>query len=107
MLYPCRQIHRPYSTTYSNLMVTVNNADTTFAPYSNICPISGRTSATVTRTGKNLYNPQTANDGKILWEGGTLATNAQMTTSDFIKVRAGKIYVQNALPASVGRTCAI
>ena len=28
----------------------------TYAPYSNICPISGRTSATVTRTGKNLWN---------------------------------------------------
>lgn len=27
---------------------------TTYAPYSNICPISGRTGVTVTRTGKNL-----------------------------------------------------
>lgn len=29
-------------------------SDTTFAPYSNVCPISGHTSAVVTRTGKNL-----------------------------------------------------
>jgi len=28
--------------------------DDTFAPYSNLCPISGHTSANVTRTGKNL-----------------------------------------------------
>ena len=30
--------------------------DATFAPYSNICPISGRTEASVTRTGKNLVD---------------------------------------------------
>ena len=30
---------------------------TTFAPYSNICPISGRTGLSVYRTGKNLLNP--------------------------------------------------
>jgi hypothetical protein len=31
-------------------------SDATFAPYSNICPISGHTSALVTRTGKNLID---------------------------------------------------
>lgn len=30
------------------------DGDNTYAPYSNICPISGRESVTVTRTGKNL-----------------------------------------------------
>jgi len=30
--------------------------DGTFAPYTNICPISGHTSANVTRCGKNLFN---------------------------------------------------
>ena len=30
-----------------------SGTDTVFAPYSNICPISGRTEASVTRTGKN------------------------------------------------------
>ena len=32
-------------------------SDATFAPYSNICPISGHTSAVVTRTGKNFLAP--------------------------------------------------
>jgi len=48
--------------------VTVNNvlfkpmirlasvSDASFAPYSNICPISGWTGAKVTRTGKNIYD---------------------------------------------------
>lgn len=35
-------------------VVAVNAYSATFAPYENICPISGHTSATVTRTGKNL-----------------------------------------------------
>ena len=30
--------------------------DTTFAPYSNLCPITGHTGANVWRTGKNLYS---------------------------------------------------
>lgn len=30
--------------------------DPTFAPYSNICPISGRTEASIVRTGKNVFN---------------------------------------------------
>ena len=32
-------------------------SQTTFAPYSNICPISGWTGCNVTRTGKNLLDP--------------------------------------------------
>ena len=55
--------------------ITVNNivfkpmlrlateTDATFAPYSNICPINGHTSAKVTRTGKNLINPALSPDG--------------------------------------------
>jgi hypothetical protein len=38
------------------MLVAGETAPTTFSPYSNICPISGRTSATVTRTGRNLLN---------------------------------------------------
>lgn len=33
-----------------------SETDATFAPYSNICPISGWTAAKVTRTGKNLFD---------------------------------------------------
>ena len=35
-------------------MIRVSTESSTFSPYSNICPISGHTSAVVTRTGKNL-----------------------------------------------------
>ena len=36
------------------MLAVGSTAPTAWTPYSNICPISGRTSATVTRTGKNL-----------------------------------------------------
>ena len=48
-------------------------SDATFAPYSNICPISGRTSATVTRTGKNLVETVPVNRTNA---GITFTTNA-------------------------------
>jgi len=48
----------------SNMMVRLSSvSDATYAPYSNICPISGRTSATVTRTGKNLMTLSTVELG--------------------------------------------
>ena len=34
---------------------------TAFAPYSNICPITGHTGANVVRTGKNLFNKNMPN----------------------------------------------
>ena len=43
-------------TTFSNIQLEKSDTATSFAPYSNICPISGWTGANVTRTGKNLVN---------------------------------------------------
>lgn len=45
-------------------MLNAGTSGSTFAPYSNICPISGRQSVGVTRAGKNLFD--TAN-GKNLY----------------------------------------
>ena len=46
--------------TYSNRKVTIQvesgSTATAYAPYENICPISGFTGANVTRTGKNLFD---------------------------------------------------
>ena len=43
------------SMTFSPMILSTNSA-TSFSPYSNICPISGHSSATVTRTGVNLFD---------------------------------------------------
>lgn len=41
----------------SDLQVESGNAYSSWTPYENICPISGHTQAIVTRTGKNLFDP--------------------------------------------------
>ena len=70
------------------------NTATSWTPYSNICPITGHTSATVTRTGKNLIpnNAQTStrngvtftvnNDGTIT-ANGTASETAILPVFDF------------------------
>lgn len=41
------------------MIMLSTESDATFTPYSNICPISGRTEVNVTRTGKNWYFSKT------------------------------------------------
>jgi hypothetical protein len=55
-------------TTMSNLVFKpmirlASESDSTYEPYSNICPISGRTGMTVTRAGKNLLDNSNWSDG--------------------------------------------
>ena len=42
--------------TYSPMIRLSTESDATFAPYENLCPISGHTGLTVYRTGENLYS---------------------------------------------------
>jgi len=47
---------------WKNMMVRLSSvSDATFEPYSNICPISGRTDVDTHRTGKNLWDKAVAN----------------------------------------------
>ena len=57
---------RAYGTagTYSNIQLESGSSKTAYAPYSNICPISGWTGVTVNATGKNLI------DGYNTYSGG-------------------------------------
>ena len=60
--------------------------DSTYAPYSNICPISGWTGAQVVRAGKNLYNKETAENGFIVAKNGQVQPNDNYKHSDYIYV---------------------
>ena len=73
-------------------MIEVGSTATSYEPYSNICPISGRTEVVTQRTGKNLF------DGII--EEGTLSSNgsnAQQSgryrSKNFIPIKSGNTYV--------------
>ena len=68
-----------------------SETDQTFAPYSNICPITGRDSVTVVRTGVNVWNEE--------WELGTFNANGEPVTSNnnvrtknFISVKPSTAY---------------
>ena len=59
-----------YDVTISKLMIESGSTPTAYAPYSNICPITGWTGANVTRTGKNLID-----ESKLLTADGWTVTN--------------------------------
>ena len=65
-----------------------------YAPYSNICPISGFTGANVTRTGKNLFGA-TINQGSLSFSSGALNDAANRVRSDKFPIKAGTYTIQN------------
>ena len=60
-----------YSGTVTNIQIESGSSYSDFAPYSNICPISGWTQAVVTRTGINLWDEQ--------WEVGDINNDTGQT----------------------------
>lgn len=72
--------------TFSNVILSLS--DVPYSPYSNICPITGRTEATVWRMGKNLLDvsgrtPSSIkqNDTTIYMEGCTITKNGETLTA--------------------------
>lgn len=67
-----------------------SGTDTVFEPYSNICPISGRTEASVTMTGKNLFDTNNFVNGYIDTSTGEIVPSTRNATTDFIKAISDK-----------------
>ena len=75
--------------TISNVQLELGSSITPYAPYSNICPISGRTGVTVERTGINLFdadnllytqcNPTDTRYANVFTQSGTYAIKAYAT----------------------------
>lgn len=63
--------------TLSNIQIESGNQKTSFAPYSNICPISGHDEVEVSVVGKNLLNIDDAEIGTA-WNGATNSTRARL-----------------------------
>jgi len=66
--------------------------DSTFAPYSNICPISGYDKIEVLSCGKNLFDGTKATDGKRITTDGTLIDGSAYSASDYISVKPNTAY---------------
>lgn len=67
----------------------VGNQATTFAPYTNYCPITGHTEASVQRDGKNCFNSSDVTDGYYIAEDGTETANASSFISNYMGVASG------------------
>ena len=77
---------------YSN-DIAINYPSTvhTYAPYSNICPISGHSSAVVTRTGRNLWDKANA-----VWYRNNSSNFSETTDNSTTRIRS------NSLPIRCG-----
>ena len=90
--------------TFYPMLRLSTESDATFAPYSNICPISGWTGANITHTGKNLFDKSmTFTENKVLNGSGGVDNNNAYSYSDYIRVEpntdsvfSGTIVVNNA-----------
>ena len=76
--------YNPNSLVIKPMIRLASVTDDTFAPYSNICPISGRTGVTVYRTGINIWDEE--------WERGTIGLTTGAKVDDNTKIRS-KNYV--------------
>lgn len=85
-----------------------SGTDTVFAPYSNICPISGRTEASVKRTGKNQINESTitklirqgsettsgiTNENGIITVSRQYGASGQYALAQTIPITSGKVTI--------------
>jgi len=70
-----------------------SETDSTFAPYSNICPISGWTECNVTDTGKNLFDPSNFVADHYISSSGEIVESSGFRYSGLIQVETGKTYV--------------
>lgn len=79
-----------YKTT---LQIEEGSTATTFAPYSNICPISGWDEVNVSVSGKNYFNKITFTVKKFLTSDGHIVTSDDWSISDYIGVKGGTAYI--------------
>ena len=74
--------------------------DSTFAPYSNICPISGRSEVAIGRVGKNLFDSELSQGGIYFDTGNNYSSDIYVRT-DFIPLKKGTYTIsqniQNAI----------
>lgn len=71
--------------------------DSTFAPWENKCPISGRTEVVVNDAGQNLFSKVFVDDSHYLKNDGTTAYDANFHITEFIPVSANTDYILSGI----------
>lgn len=77
-------------TTVSNVLFKpmirlASETDATYSPYSNICPITGRTGLSVYRTGVNVWDEET--ESGYIYNGRMYADNNYWRTKNYVPVK--------------------
>ena len=88
----------PVSFSRTEVMILLDTeSDTSFIPYSNICPISGWTGAEIIRAGVNLYDDSTTSVGSYINASGVVGTSSGnvFSLSDYIRIGGDKVTITN------------
>ena len=83
-----------FNSVFSNYHIQIEKGDSvsTWTPFSNICPISGRSSVGVTDCGKNLFDKSTVVFGERFNAGGTTSVTNTLARSALIRIKPSTAY---------------
>ena len=86
------------------IMLEAGSTATDFAPYENICPISGHSEVNATRAGKNLFDKNwTFVGSSYITADGSIASNPNYSyCEEYIKVKPNAAYVLSGTLIPVG-----
>lgn len=93
---------------YKPMVIVTSEMDRTFAPYSNICPISGHTGCEVNVTGINIWDEETEIGSYDPANGEKIAGNDRLRSKNYIKVIPGSsiyIYLPDNLTNDIRLLC--
>ena len=92
--------------TFTNFQLELGATATDYAPYSNICPISGWTGAQVVRTGVNVWDEEIEFGGINAANGEKAQMNDRLRTKNYISIVPNAMYYPcaSALTSSNVRT---
>ena len=82
----------PSGAVFKPMIRLASVTDATFAPYSNICLISGHATATVTRTGINIWDEITEIGAISQTDGSDISATTKLRTPNYISVKPNITY---------------
>ena len=74
------------------IQIEAGSSSTSYAPYSNLCPISGWTGANVTRTGINIWDEEWEVGDLNTSTGGNSTNNNRIRSKNYIPIKGGESY---------------
>lgn len=81
----------------TDVQVELGSTATTYAPYSNICPITGWTACNITRVGKNLFDAAASTAKKYINSSGAVSISNNWAVSDYTTIKGGLTYTLSGI----------